>query len=277
MNRKIIFLDIDGTLTEPGNNIPPESAVKAIEEARANGHLVFLCTGRNYDMMKPVMSFPLDGFVASSGGYVSCGDELIYDCPMTAEQQVKVLDTLRANGVFCTVECVDGSYTDEGFKEFLAAHAEEEGNSELLRWRKQIEKSLRIRPMNEYDGAPVYKVVCMSPTREGLVNSGEALKEEFNMVIQNMQGTGIYNGEVVNLAFDKGQAVKRVCEFLNIPITDSIGFGDSNNDREMLETVGTAVVMANGSPEMKAIADVVCPAVTEDGMARQFRELGLID
>ncbi len=34
MNRKLIFLDIDGTLTSPGSNIPPESALKAIGEAR---------------------------------------------------------------------------------------------------------------------------------------------------------------------------------------------------------------------------------------------------
>ena len=30
MKRKIIFLDIDGTLTQPGSNEPPESAVWAI-------------------------------------------------------------------------------------------------------------------------------------------------------------------------------------------------------------------------------------------------------
>ena len=34
MKRKIIFLDIDGTLTQPGSNEPPESAVWAIAQAR---------------------------------------------------------------------------------------------------------------------------------------------------------------------------------------------------------------------------------------------------
>ena len=41
MDRKIIFLDIDGTLTEPGKNEPPQSALQAIGEAREKGHLVF--------------------------------------------------------------------------------------------------------------------------------------------------------------------------------------------------------------------------------------------
>lgn len=106
MERKLIFLDIDGTLTEPGKNIPPDSALKAIEKARKNGHMVFLCTGRNYDMMKPLLNYDFDGFVSSSGGYVACGEEIIYDCPMTEEQRVLALDVLKRNGVFRTVELV---------------------------------------------------------------------------------------------------------------------------------------------------------------------------
>ena len=38
MEKKVIFLDIDGTLTEPGCNEPPGSAVRAIEKAREQGH-----------------------------------------------------------------------------------------------------------------------------------------------------------------------------------------------------------------------------------------------
>ena len=34
MNTKLIFLDIDGTLTSPGSNIPPESALTASRSAR---------------------------------------------------------------------------------------------------------------------------------------------------------------------------------------------------------------------------------------------------
>ena len=31
---KLIFLDIDGTLTEPGSNTPPDSAVDAINKGQ---------------------------------------------------------------------------------------------------------------------------------------------------------------------------------------------------------------------------------------------------
>ena len=43
-DKKIIFLDVDGTLIDY-NAIMPSSAGKAVDEARKNGHLVYICTG----------------------------------------------------------------------------------------------------------------------------------------------------------------------------------------------------------------------------------------
>ena len=44
---KLIFLDIDGTLVQPGENTPPESAVQAIRAAQAKGNKVFLAQSRH--------------------------------------------------------------------------------------------------------------------------------------------------------------------------------------------------------------------------------------
>ena len=46
VNTKAVFLDVDGTLVNEGGLVP-ESAQRAVREARANGHRVFLCTGRS--------------------------------------------------------------------------------------------------------------------------------------------------------------------------------------------------------------------------------------
>lgn len=46
MRKKIIFLDVDGTLTDYEKHIPAFAA-EAIRKARANGHRVYLCTGRS--------------------------------------------------------------------------------------------------------------------------------------------------------------------------------------------------------------------------------------
>lgn len=275
MEKKVIFLDIDGTLTEAGSNIPPQSALEAIRKARENGHRVFLCSGRNYDMLSPLLKYGFDGVIASSGGYILVGEKVIFDRPMTEGQKIRAMDVFERNGVFLTIECVDGSYTDERFKTFLEEHKDQKGNSELLRWRRQIEEELNIRPLAEYRGDPVYKMVLMSPDMKCLEEPMGLLGDEFSFCIQDKGEGGIINGELVSKAFDKGKGVERVCRYLNVPLSDTVAFGDSMNDLEMIETAALGICMANGSDTLKEIADEVCPAVDQDGLARAFRKHAL--
>ncbi len=276
MDQKLIFLDIDGTLTEPGKNVPPPSAVEAVQRARENGHKVVLCSGRNYGMLFPVMQYGFDGLVASAGGYIEYNGQVVYDCPMTPEQQSRVLDIFRESGIFRTIGGRNHSYTDEGFKEFLAENIQSKANSELLRWRIQIENELGIRPMCEYDGEPVYGMAFMSRGAERLKKPMQMLQEEFDFCIQDEDACGIVNGELSGKDFDKGKAVERLCEFLGISTEDTIAVGDSMNDLEMLQSAGTGVCMADGSPALLQIADMVCPSVTEDGLYNAFEKLNLL-
>lgn len=276
---KLIFLDIDGTLTQPGENIPPESAVEAIRKARRNGNKVFLCTGRNPDMVKPLLGYGFDGLISCAGGYVSIGEMLdenvLFDCPMTDEQRDIALESLHRNGVFCTIEAKDGSWGDENMANFL--NDQPDGNSEIERWRKTLVDNLGLRPMSEYDGRPIYKVVVMCLKREQLSEAQRLLEKDFNFVIQEMKDrSGVINGELINRKFDKGRGIELIRERLGVPRKDTIGFGDSMNDIEMMRTVGTSVCMANGAQALKELADKVCPPVNEDGLAQMFEELNLI-
>lgn len=66
---KFIFLDVDGTLVDYHNHIP-ESAVKAIRQARENGHLIYVCTGRSKAEMQPELwDIGLDGMMGGNGSY----------------------------------------------------------------------------------------------------------------------------------------------------------------------------------------------------------------
>lgn len=82
MKQKLIFLDIDGTLLPPGEMLIPQSTVEALHKAHANGHKLFLCTGRNLRMTQPLLDYGFDGAVCSAGGYVFCGDKVLVDLPM---------------------------------------------------------------------------------------------------------------------------------------------------------------------------------------------------
>lgn len=59
----------------------PDSAVEALRRARANGHKLFLCTGRNLRMTEPLFHYGFDGFVCSAGGYVGCEGKVLVDLP----------------------------------------------------------------------------------------------------------------------------------------------------------------------------------------------------
>ena len=271
---KLIFLDIDGTLTEPGHNVPPRSALDAVRAAQAAGNLVFLCSGRNYAMLSPLLQFGFDGFVSSAGGYVVCKDKILYDCPMTDAQYAQAERLLRENGLLMTIETKYGSYCDRGIVDLLSKISR--GNSELMRWRKALEQELGIRPLEEYAGDPVYKVIFYCEREEQLAPVRAAMEREFQFVVQDGFGFGVVNGEIINRAFDKGRGVKRVAKELGVDIADTVGFGDSMNDLEMIETVGTGVCMANGSEALKRVSGMVCPAVGENGIAEAFRTLKLV-
>lgn len=270
---KLIFLDIDGTLTKAGENVPPDSALIAIKETQKKGNKVFLCTGRNPDMLKPLLKYGFDGYIGCGGGYVVAGEEVLYDCPMTDEQRDVALDTLHRHGVFCTIEARDGSWGDENMDEFLKNQPE--GNSEIERWRKALSDNLGIRPMGEYDGSPIYKVVVMCTDMSQLDEAKNCLEKDFRFVLQEVKAHNCLNGELMNRLFDKGMGVRLLVKHYNVSIEDTYGFGDSMNDVEMIQTVGTSVCMDNGAEALKEMSDIVCPSVEDDGLAKAFEELGL--
>ena len=143
---------------------------------------------------------------------------------------------LKENGVFRTIEAKDATWGDEDLGDFLAAAGE--GNSELIRWRKALAEQLNILPMSEYDGRPIYKIVFMCTGMEQLAPARAALEDQFNFLVQDVAAHGCLNGELINRQFDKGRGVRIVAEAFGVPIEDTIGFGDSMNDLEMIETVG---------------------------------------
>ena len=152
-----------------------------------------------------------------------------------------------------------------------------DGNSELIRWRKALAEQLNIRPMNEYDGSPIYKIVIMCRKAEQLKEARSLLEKDYEFCIQEIPDhANCQNGELINRAFDKGRGILRIAEKLNVGIEDVYGFGDSMNDLTMIQTVGTGVCMDNGAETLKKLSDLVVPSVKEDGLFRGFEQLGLI-
>ena len=67
--KKIVFLDVDGTLIDYEAKMP-ESAGRAVDQARANGHLVYICTGCSKAEIEQRELCELDGMIGGNGAYV---------------------------------------------------------------------------------------------------------------------------------------------------------------------------------------------------------------
>ncbi len=55
----------------------------------------------------------------------------------------------------------------------------------------------------------------------------------------------------------KARALEYISKKLGIPLSDFAAIGDSEMDREMIETVGLGVAVSNADQELKEAADLV--------------------
>lgn len=278
MEPKLLFLDIDGTLTFPGSLTVPESALQAIRKAQANGHKIFLCTGRCLGKFRPLLDLGFDGAIGSAGGYILYGSQVLYDHPMEDRKRDRVVETVLQAGSLPIIETLNRAYASKEALALLAkGKAANASPSELARWRAEVKSPTGFRPMAEYDGSPVYKVVFIGEDPKAVPQIEKELEKEFVLCLHNiLKGKGLIHGELINRDFSKGSAICRLCEYLQIPLTDTIGFGDSANDLTMLETTKVSVCMKNGDLAAKEVSDLICPSVEQDGLAAAFRELKLI-
>ena len=274
MDRKLVFLDVDGTLTPPGGFVPPESAARAVRIARERGHKVFLCSGRNYGTIEPLMKYGFDGGIASCGGFVYADGKVLYDRPIPAEQKDMILDQFAKNGVFLSIEGRDYTYNDEGAKQYL--EPDSGVNSHLRKMIKAVWVDLGPRPRAEYDGCPVYKMVFVCRSLDQIASARAALEDDLMFILHDFSDKDCIFGEIISRRSDKGGGARIIAETLGYDMADTIGFGDSMLDIELIEAVGTSVCMDSGSPKLKELSDLVCPAVEDDGIEWGFRELGLI-
>ena len=117
MRKKIIFLDVDGTLTDYENHIPA-SAAEAIRKARANGHRVYLCTGRSRaEIYDELWAIGLDGMIGGNGCYAEEHGRVLFHQTLSAAQCRAVVDWLRDRERAFYLECSSGLYASPHFRE----------------------------------------------------------------------------------------------------------------------------------------------------------------
>ena len=276
MNRKLIFLDIDGTLVAPRSR-PTPAVREAIRQLRANGHLAFLCTGRNPPIIgADILDIGFDGIIAGAGAYVAVGGEVLMDELMPEELVQECLDVFHGVGIFCRLENREGVYIDEQMGDLLRAADPDPRNSELIRMQREFETRIACGRYEDYPRQGTYKICFIATDPEMIRRAEGALGDRFEFVVhQFVTSDCVINGEIIPRWIGKGSAVELVCRHLGADTRDAIAFGDGMNDAAMLERAGVAVAMGNACDELKAMADIVCEDAYHDGVAQELRRMGL--
>ena len=276
MDRKLIFLDIDGTLVAPRSR-PTPAVREAIRQLRANGHLAFLCTGRNPPIIgADVLDIGFDGVIAGAGAYVAVGGEVLMDQLMPEELVQECLTVFHSVGIFCRLENREGVYIDEQMGDLLRAADPDPRNSELIRMQREFETRIACGRYEDYPRQGAYKVCFISTNQEAIREAQSALGDRFEFVVhQFVSNDSVINGEIIPRWIGKGSALELVCRHFGAGVRDAIAFGDGMNDAAMLERAGVAVAMGNACDELKAMADIVCEDAHHDGVAQELRRMGL--
>ncbi len=277
MNRKAVFLDVDGTLINDYGQVPA-SAVAAIHEAQHNGHLVFVCTGRSMvELVPEITELGFDGYVVASGAFVQIGSDVLRHERLSPEAARHVADFFDTHGGGYYFQANDRVYSSVRARDHLRAviTAEVAGDPAftdvqhgLLTYVETIEVT-----GDPYDAHLTKAVYFDAPVS---IDEIRAEFTDFEIVPSSVTVFGASAGEMMIPGVHKATGIDVVCAHLGIDRADTIAIGDSYNDVEMLEHAGVGIVMGNAPDEVKAVADEVTTSPDEDGVQLAFRRHGLI-
>nr|MCR4998887.1 HAD hydrolase family protein [Lachnospiraceae bacterium] len=100
MRKKAVFLDIDGTIWDEQNYIPP-STIQAVHRMQELGHVVFINSGRarSFIREKNLLDIGFDGIVSGCGTLVEYHGKEIFYHEIPREQAVETVETVRRCGM----------------------------------------------------------------------------------------------------------------------------------------------------------------------------------
>lgn len=275
METKYVFLDIDGTLVGENGRIP-ESARQAIEQARANGHKIMICSGRSRcEMHANILSVPLDGIVGSAGAYLEVDGNMIYHRPMTQKMNEKLLDYFESREMAILLETNDELLVNDIGLQYIRKHiadceAKKEPYDKLL-----FDLARPLSERKEPAKLPVNKLLYVTLQYDP-EEIKKDLQDDFTVVDSAIALPG-RSGELSELGMNKGKGIQKMVQYFGADMKNTIGIGDGENDIAMLQATAVGIAMGNANPLLKEMADYVTTDVEHDGIKNAFIHYGLIE
>ena len=259
---KALFYDIDGTLLSEKTRRVPESAVQALKEARRQGHLVFINTGRVYAHLGDIKDLvEADGYLCGCGTYILAEGRVMYSYHIPHERGLEIKRHIDECGLDGALEAWDGIHVHRSLSPIPRV--------------EELKNALRKSDcLSEYDweddGYDFDKFYLLS-------GENSRPKELFGR-LRDMEiidrGGGEY--ECVPRGHSKATAIDLVLKHYGISLDDAYVFGDSGNDLAMFRYASNCILMGKHDEVLEPYATFETKDVDEDGIAYAMKELGII-
>lgn len=260
MNNKLLFFDVDGTLLSEKTHTIPPSAIKALKKAKEKGHYIIINTGRSKGCLPPeIQAVNPDGYIYACGTHIEFKNTLLLN--HTLDQETIRRSIKQANKFDCDLvlegpeniyfnpplttlagEAVYNNYVVNNFNNLSTKEKEIAANKFCI-WFNQAKDADTIIP---------------------LLPGFNHIRRSANFL------------EIVPLGYSKATGIQILSDYLKIPLADCYVFGDSFNDKPMLDYVDKAIVMGNGDPELFKRAYYVTTSCDNDGIFNALKHLKLI-
>jgi len=259
---RLMVSDLDGTLIGDDETISQEN-LDALQQARARGVLIALCSGRDAKNMSDI---------ALAAGIEDCAILSLNGAYVLDEPHGNVLEDYRMD-TEAAKRCLDVLIGNSG--ELLVAQADHFALYHAPRYRRVLQNPQRQSvPTHEDNRAALYAMA-----EEGVhkfvysdIDHPERLiplrKQLMDIPKLDITSSWFTNIELMPEGVHKGFAVARLAARLNIRMEQVIAFGDNDNDAPMLAHVGYGIAMGNAADAARSAARYTTDTNLRNGVAK---------
>ena len=275
MNVKLIAFDLDGTLLDDDKHLPPEN-LAALQAAHAQGIFLVPATGRILKALPEELLAPglFRYFIFANGALVYDLQEqqALYRARIEPELAVRLcmyMDTLPV-----LYDCYRG---DCGYMtQWMYDRAPEffETEPHILKLVKSLRRPVPdLKQKIQEDGLPLEKLQ-MFFRPEHMDERARQLELVPQLFPELIASSSLRNNIEINSArAGKGNALRALCEKLDLDTSESVAFGDGLNDADMLRAAGRGCAMQNAVPAVKEAADVTVETNNDAGVGKEIFRL----
>ena len=250
MDTKMIFLDLDGTLLNDKKELP-EVNKNAIDAALKAGHKVLICTGR--PLCSAIKLLPIFGLDKPGCYAITYNGGLIYDAGAKKAIYQKTLPLDQVKYVFEKAYAFGNVHIQTYTDECLICEYDTKESQDYSRVTKTDRKVVKDI-FEELNGQEPCKMLAIAYgcDRKHIEAFRESMMEYCEGKMDVCFSCYEYL-EFMPAGINKGNSIRWMCDYMNIPLENTIAVGDAENDITMIKTAGVGAVMKNAGDDIKKI------------------------